>query len=228
MSLDKVNRVVERLGKKMEMSQTPVPGYIVGLSGTDSVVAFDVCYEAMLDAGRDIHMLGVHYVTMGGSSKFAKHTIPWMREKYPKAKISVVSLETNTDPRRWADLHELAKSGYWTVGTINATEHYLGKYSLLHTAVSVMPIRSIWKSEVMQACRELEVPKELLDSATIPDCLCGRDEFMAENIDLIDDVIRMDPNVFAHFTAAEVLKTMSYIKSTKGENAFRERVPYIP
>ena len=57
---------------------------------------------------------------------------------------------------------------------------------------SIQPIRSLLKSEIMALCQEWEVPQAIIDDARIPNCLCGRDEMAAENIELIDAILRND------------------------------------
>jgi NH3-dependent NAD+ synthetase len=226
MSLFKVHSIVDRLITKMEMSQTPIPGFVMGLSGTDSVLAFHICYEALSHFGMGDTLLGINFCDYAERpKKFEAYTIPWLKEKYPKAQISIVQPQGGDyDPYRWAHIHRFATTqNKWTVGSINATEHYLGKYTLLHNACSVQPIRSIWKSEVMAACEELEVPQSLLESSRSPDEVCGRDKIAAENIEAIDDIIRFKPTDIDFDLR---VKLSDYIRQTKAENDFRARVPY--
>jgi NH3-dependent NAD+ synthetase len=248
MSLTKINAVRDRLITKMKLSQTPIPGFIMGLSGTDSAVAFDVCYHALAAFGMEHRLVGIHYVR-GGRAKptwFEEHMIPWMRERYPRADISVTEPQGgNQDQQRWADLQLRALNrvqpdngrvkitsldfgeNFWTVGTINATEMYLGKYSILANATSVQAIRNIWKSEIMVACAEMGMPEIAMETARLPDCLCGRDELAALNIEVIDDIIRnrLDPTQHD----PELLKTLiAYVRDTKAENDFKLRTPFVP
>lgn len=241
--------VVDRLVHKMQLSQAPVPGFLIGLSGTDSVVAFLALHDACRRLGKADRLLGIHYVDAGRRKPtwFASDVVPWLTAMCPEATILVETpLGGNQDPQRWADLHlrsnmavsmdadgakrfsPLPEGGnYWVAGTINASEHALGRHTLLAAAVSIQPIRSMWKTDVLAICESQGVPAVATENARIPDCLCGRDEIAAENIDLIDDLLRYtarpeehDPTTFSAM--------MDWVADQKRTNGFRSRVPYLP
>jgi len=198
-------------------------------------------------------LYGVHYVAAGmREGAFRREALPWMRELYPEARIEVqVPLGGNQDPQRWADLQLRAlnevetfggalsterprveiipyapEASYWVAGTINATEHALGKHSVAANAVSIQPIRSLWKTDVMRACAEIGTPHQILANARLPDCLCGRDEVAAEHIELIDDILRHQIDVRAH--DPELMMTlMQWVADRKREGGFHGRIPYI-
>lgn len=245
--LARIDDVVDRLVHKMDMSQTPVPGFVVGLSGTDSLVAFDILHKALDRQSKATRLYGVHYVDPAlRPGAFARDAMPWVRERYPAARLSIVPpLGGFHDPQRWADLQlralnnlEIDGNGdvkvvplpgnmtYWVSGTINATEHALGKHSIGANAVSVQPIRSLWKTDVLKACEALGVPQTIIDNARLPDCLCGRDEIAAEHIELIDDILRHRIDVRAH--DPELMMTlMQWVADRKRDGGFRGRIPYI-
>lgn len=246
----RLDAVADRLVHKIGMSQTPVPGFIIGLSGTDSIIAFAILSSALARAegkfGTPYRLCGVHYVTPGRKpSAFQKLAMPWLAEHYPEAELIITEpLGGNQDQQRWADLqlrsvnlvqktdagHRITaleeEERYWVAGTINATEHALGKHSVLANAVSIQPIRSLWKSDVMRACEELGVPQEIIDNARLPDCLCGRDEIAAQHIELIDDILRhkFDPR---DHDPDLMITLMGWISDRKREGGFRQRIPYI-
>lgn len=239
----KFYNTVKRLAAKIEISQTPVPGFIMGLSGTDSIVAFMICYEALELTGRGDRMYGVHYVRQGDKQQgwFIREIIPFLQMVCPKARIEVaVPLGGNRDQQRWADLSlrslneviwdevtplEPGKN-YWVVNTINATEWELGSYSNSSRLASLSPIRSIWKSEVLEICSALEVPSIALEYARLPDCLCGRAELAASNIELIDDILRMRLDPTKH--DPELLKQLfSFIAEEKKYNGFKQRGTFV-
>jgi hypothetical protein len=243
----RISGVVDRLVHKMEMSQTPVPGFIVGLSGTDSLVAFEVLSQGLKRMGMEDRLYGVHYFTEGKKpGAFSIEAMPWLRERYPKARlINAVPLGGNQDPQRWADLQLRALydisicsnmevclephgegRNYWVAGTINATEHALGKHSIGANAVSLQPIRSLWKSDVLEACVAIGVPKIIVDNAYLPDCLCGRDEIAAKHIELIDEILRYQIDVNKH-DAELIMMLMQWVSDRKREGGFRSRIPYI-
>ena len=243
MSLIKYEKIVDRLVAKMKLSQTPVPGFIMGLSGTDSIIAFKVVYDAAKRLGLEEYVAGVHYVNnIDKLTWFERDVFPWLATECQGAEIfAAVPRGGNRDPQRYADLHLRAtnivsatddttipwdeNNNYWTCGTMNATEKALGRYSLLSTAVSVQPIQSLWKSEVMALCHDLGVPQEAIRRSRLPDCLCGREEIAAENIELIDKILRFE--TVTSYDSDLVDKVMAYVKSEKQNNGFRERVPYV-
>jgi len=243
----RIDSVVERLAHKIRMSQTPIPGFILGLSGTDSIIAFEILARAIDAAESSASLCGIHYVDPSKRiGTFRRIALPWLIARHPDAIIDVETpLGGNQDPQRWADLMLRSVNivstdsdgktnieprfeglGYRVAGTINATEHELGKHSILANAVSIQPIRSLWKSDVLAACEEIGVPNIILEYARLPDCLCGRDEIAAGHIELIDDILRHRIDVKAH--DPELLMTlMQWISDQKRDGGFRKRIPYL-
>lgn len=257
----KFDALVKRLRFKIENSQVPVPGFIISVSGTDSITALFALNAATLDyyldTGRRIPIIAIHYITRDRRKPgmFEEIAMPWLRAAMPNvAFLSVEPLGGNQDQQRWADLHLRALNrvdirrnvaghvaaarpwtaiiprepgeNYWVVGTINATEQALGKYSMLSAAVSIQPIRSMWKSDIMAFCIAKGVPQPVIDAARIPDCLCGRDELAAENIELLDQIIRNDFDPAAHDPVL-LKRLIDYVRETKREQDWHNRVPYI-
>jgi len=247
---NKIDGVVERLVHKIGMSQSTVPGFIVGLSGTDSIIAFEVLSRALAIAsgrfGTPNRLMGIHYRDPAKKvGTFEQIAIPWLMKRHSAAKIEVVHpLGGNHDPQRWADLQlravNIVKSTssydhvrardenerYWVAGTINATEHALGKHSIGANAVSIQPIRSLWKTDILQACEAIDVPKRIIDNARIPDCLCGRDEIAAQHIEVIDTILRHTIDVRNH-DPEMLMMLMQWVSDQKRNNGFRQRIPYI-
>ena len=248
--ITRIDGVINRLVDKIGMSQTPVPGFMIGLSGTDSIVAFSVLSSALDRAqvkfGTPYRLVGIHYADPTKKpGAFQRLALPWLEELHPEADIMVVEpLGGNQDQQRWADLQLrsvnaviLSDDGphitalpeeerYWVAGTINATEHALGKHSVLANSVSMQPIRSLWKSDIMRACEEMGVPGEILENARLPDCMCGRDEIAAQHIELIDDILRyrFDPR---EHDPDLMITLMGWISDRKREGGFRQRIPYV-
>jgi hypothetical protein len=242
----KYEGLVGRLVAKMTLSQTPVPGFIVGLSGTDSILSFLMLYDASERMGLADRVLGVHYVS--GHRRmptwFEREIVDWLRARCPKATVLVEEpLGGNTDQQRWADLHLRALSevptpqrpfppalpegrNYWVAGCTNATEHELGKYSMMSREVSVQPVRNVWKSDIMAMCEALDVPEIAMVHARMPDCLCGRDELAAENIETIDEILTFRIKLKGQdLDKLELL--MSYVRDLKRANGFKNRTPYL-
>jgi NH3-dependent NAD+ synthetase len=244
---DRLNGVVDRLVHKIEMSQTPVPGFILGLSGTDSIIAFEVLARGLARIGKPHRLHGIHYIDPTKKpGNFLRNGMAWLRDRHPSARFTIIEpMGGNYDPQRWADLHLQAlneiileadggtrvipldeKETYWVSGTINATEHALGKHTVAANAVSIQPIRSLWKTDIIEACFAIGVPAPILEAARLPDCLCGRDEVAAEHIELIDDILRYRFDVRAHDPEL-VMMLMAWVADRKREGGFRSRIPYI-
>lgn len=239
---EKYNAAVDRMINKIKMSATPVPGFIVGLSGTDSIVTFDLLYRAMNHHYMPRRLMGIHYVdntNRKNGTWMEREILPWMRGQYPNTTILSVKLERNLDPDRWADMmvrsthHFEEEHGwvvspkeetFWVAGTMNATEKELSKYSQMQKVTSIQPIQTFWKSEILELCDVLGVPKIASNNSRIPDCLCGRDELAAENIELIDKLLRFQP--VQDESPELVAKLTEWIRTTKRDNGFRIRTPY--
>ncbi len=244
---DKFEYLTNRLVEKMKMSQEPVPGFIQGLSGTDSVLVFLLLYEAATRMGMPQRVYGIHYVNANRRKPtwFEAQVMPWLRERCPDARLEVhVPRGGNQDPQRWADLHlrslnhiEYVENGnsqqiplgkgenWWVVGTLNATEFALGTYSNLADSASIMPLRKVWKSAVMEMCEAQGVPAIAIENARLPDCICGRDELAAANIELIDGILRYKAVVTLE-NLGLFNELFEYVGMRKAQNGFKDRIPY--
>lgn len=225
--IEKLKSIRDRLVHKIGISKTPVKGFVVGMSGTDSVITL-----ILLDAVRretNIHVVGINYVSDARGNVFGKNVLPWLRAIFPEVHVGQAMMANMTDAQRWAKLHDRAvrdpDNRLWVASTVNATEKALGTYSILAKSASIEPIASLWKSEVIELCREYNVPNELLIASQVPDCACGRDEFAAENIQLIDDVLRNSVNC-VNYDKDDIVRAMTYISATRSEQDFKNRTPY--
>lgn len=230
----KFDKLVTRLTQKVRMSATPVPGFIVGLSGTDSIVTLLLMCEVART--ENLNIQGVHYDNRlpVPQTLFMRETFPWLKEHCPEATLFISGTgstnpcranDGNLDGDRWSDLHYRAVTQqYWMASTVNATEKALGTFTILANSASIAPIISLYKSEVLQICEERGVPEAVINASRLPDCLCGRDEFAAENIQLIDELLRY--NLTKDYPADVMRKAMDYIRDTKRANDFKNRTPY--
>ena len=247
-ALKRFDGLAGRLVAKMRLSQTPVPGFIVGLSGTDSILGFLLVHEAARRMGMADRVLGVHYASRDRrrATWFEEALVPWLRERCPEATVLVETpFGGNQDQQRWADLHLRALNdvsakpngdvvadplphgrNYWVVGCQNLTEQELGKYSAMSEKVSVAPLRKVWKSKVIEMCEALDVPAIAIEYSRQPDCLCGRDDLAAHNIELIDAILTHEVRVRDH--DPDLLDTMfAYVRDLKRDNGFKQRTPYL-
>lgn len=246
-SLARYGLLVDRLKVKMGLSQQKVPGFIVGLSGTDSILGFLLVYDAAVLMGIGDRVLGIHYASARRRKPtwFEESIVPWLRTRCPQATVLVTEpLGGNHDQQRWADLHLRALNdvvgddtgnvvvtplpegrNYWVVGCTNLTEFELGKFSALSENVSVAPLQKVWKSRVIAMCEALDVPSIAIEYSRLPDCLCGRDDLAANNIELIDAILTLDLRVRDH--DPELLDLMiTYVRDLKNTNGFKHRTPY--
>lgn len=230
--VQKYSNLKNRLKHKIEQSATPVSGFMLGMSGTDSILTYILLTEVSAEMGDRFSVTGIHYVADGTIDDiFIKYAIPYLNDYHDGGVIHTVTLPRgyHYDQNMWADLHVRAVESvidhrFWVVTTRNATEKALGTYSILANSASIAPISSLYKSEILELCEKYSVPKKIIDASRIPDCICGRDEFAADNIELIDDVLRN--NLTKDYPADMIKKAMDYIRDTKKVNDFKNRTPY--
>lgn len=107
-----------------------MPGAIVGISGTDSILAFLICARAFAELGKADRVLGVHYgapfppvdktpeqldkiLSVNPSYRWVARTIvPWLRDKAPGAQVVTDdSIDFTDDYQRWSSLMRSSLSG---------------------------------------------------------------------------------------------------------------------
>lgn len=229
------------------------PGYIVGLSGTDSIAAFLICYEALKSVGKADRLVGVHYgkglgdktpeqierlVEMSPNYRwFTRTIIPWLQDQAPLATLVIdESDEITDDYHRWADLmrrslngsdkrSKMADGNFWVVGTRNRTEEMLGTFSNISGCASLQPLLRLWKSDVLSICKHLGVPGVAIEHARQADCDCGRYDLAAAHIEEIDAILA-GANPAVSDAIREKLHT--FIAEQTAEAAFKKRIPYSP
>ncbi len=241
-AVTKFSKLYDRLKQKIRNSATPITGFEIGLSGTDSILTFILLNELSIEMEHSFLVEGVHYVNglEKPNTMFARHGFDWLRGRYPKSSIQMGSLlpPHTHDNFIWADLHTRAVTRgkfdgatfvptddrFWVVSSMNATEKALGTYSIMNKSASIAPITTLYKSEVLEICQAYMVPEAIITASKTPDCLCGRDEFAAENIQLIDDLIR--GKLTQQYTGEQLTKGIEYIAMKKADGGFKERTPY--
>jgi NH3-dependent NAD+ synthetase len=203
------NRLVNWFHDEM-LIKKQAPGFIIGLSGTDSLVTFCAAYKALEAAGKMDRMLGVHFApsedflydnpVAESHLWFSKYVIPWLKEFAPGAKIEInTSIDWRHDGLRWGCLMDMSvvsndkkramlfpEDQYWLVGTRNKTEVCLSNFSNASSIVSIQPIVDLWKSEVLQLSAYLGLPQIAIDKSCQTDCICGRNNLAAKNIRTVD------------------------------------------
>lgn len=81
---------------------------------------------------------------------------------------------------------------YWAVAPRNLTETKLGNFSLDSVGVSLVPIEDIYKTEIILLCEDIGVPEITIEYSRLPDCPCGREDIAANNIELIDGILKIE------------------------------------
>jgi hypothetical protein len=224
--MQKFNNLIQRLTAKVKLSATPVTGFVLGMSGTDSIITYILLNEVAKTEG--FKVVGIH---VGYDIVFSE-TFEWLKRISYKNDYRTFDLSIRPNPpklegdyMRWAFLHETALlSRFWVASTVNATEKTLGTFSIMANSASIAPIASLYKSEVLECCKELGVPEAIIQRSRTPDCICGRDEFAAENIELID--LLLTNKYKGGYSDGDLIKAYDYIRETKKENDFKNRTPY--
>ena len=242
-------------------SQERAPGLIVGISGTDSILTYLTCAEAFKRLDKADHVIGVHYgpklsdeetgatdSTLCMVHEFnwvAKDIFPWLKQKSPESKLELDSSDGyNDDNVRWGRLfsravrdtdndNSLSADHYFTVGTRNATEDFLGTYSQVSKAVSIQPLIHLYKSEVLKLCEYLNVPQIAMDKSRQVDCNCGRFDTAANHLEEVDAYIMKSQGLlskdYIEKMPSEVKAAiMEYVLEEESRNNFRTVTPYRP
>lgn len=206
------NRVVSWI--KNRAVKDKMPGIIVGVSGTDSLVVFLAAHEAFKQLGKAEAVTAVNFIhpasnqapedgkiaCVGDLEKdwFANEIVPWLKEVAPDANYVIDdTIPFSDDNKRWGNIFSRAISdtqlnhgmlGNYSLvaGTRNRTEAVLGTYTLLSRAPSLQPIEHLYKTEILDICDFLQVPQIAIDKSREIDCDCGRFDIQANYLDELD------------------------------------------
>lgn len=234
------------------------PGLLIGLSGTDSLVAFCAAAKALEMAGKGNRMLGVHFAPSEDFLYdhpeaevhlwFRNEVLPWLRKQAPNAEIIVdTSIDWRCDGLRWGSLMDLSvvsnergrqirspEEQYWVVGTRNLTEHVLHNYSNVSMAVSLQPLIHLWKSEILQISEYLGAPQIAITKSCETDCICGRMRLASNHIREVDEVLmncrgELSSKYLEDRMPAVLYKQLrSFISAQLDKNKFKSSIPYTP
>lgn len=246
---DKFNKVVDWIHDDI-LRARQAPGFIVGLSGTDSIVTFLAAFRALDRMDRAHRLMGVHFAPsedfLADYPDAEKHTwfhteiIPWLLTHNPLAHIEIDdSIDWRFDGLRWGKLADMSvihmparkmrepEWKYWVLGTRNRTEDELNNYSVASTIASVQPIVRLWKTDILDICEWLEVPQLVIDKSCEEDCICGREELRAKFSKELDWILsgskeRESLNPFLY------KKLVKYIEDCRIKGNFKRHIPYEP
>ena len=112
------------------IEEKKMPGAIVGISGTDSILVFMALARAFESVGRDDRVWGIHcgapfppegktaeeierILSFNPSYRWvARVIVPWLAQQAPQAKVTVLSdFDYNNDHQRWAELFHASLNG---------------------------------------------------------------------------------------------------------------------
>lgn len=235
-----------------------MPGIIVGVSGTDSLVVFLAAYAAFRELGRPQAVMAVNFVHPGTLQKtgiscaadndkgwFAQHIMPWLQQVAPDATYSLDdSIPFSDDNKRWGNIfsraisdtelnHGMLGKYRLVAGTRNRTEAVLGTYTLLSRSPSLQPIEHLYKTQILDICEYLNVPPIAMQKSREVDCDCGRFEVQANHLDALDHYIMaqqgdLDPAYLNTMDADVLAAVRNFYIEERENNAFREKIPYRP
>ncbi len=233
--------------------QQGAPGFLVGLSGTDSLVTFLAAAQACEKAGKPSRALGVHFAPSEDFLYdhpeaephlwFHDTIIPWLRKKTNAEIIVDTSIDWRCDGQRWGYLMDLSvvtydrkrmmrlpEDQYWVVGTRNRTEDVLFNYSNASMAVSLQPIIHLWKNEILKISEYLRVPQLAIDKSCETDCICGRLSLPARHIPEVDALLMVRCGELDDANINSVLSQplTKFIAAQIAKAKFKQNLPYIP
>lgn len=234
------------------------PGLLVGLSGTDSLVAFFVAARALAKAGKSHRLMGVHFAPsedfLYDHPEAEEHTwfrdkvMPWLARVAPEAQlITDTSIDWRCDGLRWGYLMDLSvvsndkkrsmrlpEEQYWVVGTRNRKEDMLLEYSNASMAVSLQPLIHLWKSDILTLAELLGVPQIAIAKSCETDCICGRMRLPSTHIREVDELLmvrsgELSPKYVKGHIPADLIRQLSgFIVAQIAKGQFKKNLPYTP
>jgi len=233
-SLDTFYKKVENTSKLIEKHN--IPGFVVGLSGTDSILSFMICYHAIkIQPNQNVKLIGVHYQPVLEEDRwFIEEIIPFFN-RYDEdivIEVPLVSPRINSYDM-WSNLiRRSLDEKLLVVSSKNLTEQYLGTYSNAMRMASFEPISDIYKSEVISLCRELTIPKVAIEKSMMPDCACGRDQLQALFPELTDEIIKFRKGIhkttqrLEKFDPYWVEQVEKFVDETHEKYNYKNEIPY--
>ncbi len=204
----------------------PARALVIGLSGTDSALAFVVCHMALRASGRDPSCLvGIHF---GQAYLFED----WFRQFGPVEVTPLPESPLDDDVHRWAFLQSYGlKNDAWVVGSRNRLEDAIGDFSNASMVAALQPIMPLWKSEVLALCEKLDMPRSLIGDSCLGDmaCACHRPGLMGR-LEQCEYVLHQrEAWGSMHPTDNPVLQdAIEFIDRFIPDRDYKRRIPYVP
>lgn len=231
MSQRKPNKVTS-IKRWIAKTAKPARGLLVPISGgSDSALAFYLASLAYpgktvgIYIGDDLRCRS--WFESKGQVRVLPASILHGSSNHPSA-ASAAAGELDLEVSRWAHFQSIALAErLWLVGTRNRTEEVLGSYSLASRVATMLPLSSLWKSEVMGLCEELGVPSAITASSRRADPACGRPKELAEiPLELIDIFLRVQVKELPRKELAKLTPAqVEYLKGIFDYNRFKDNLP---
>jgi len=205
---------LQKLIDQIRRTAADAGGLLIPVSGgSDSALNFWLCAQAFPEKTLAVH---------AGANIRCRE---WYNSVGPIVFINTPGKYAHREEMRWGYFLAMSlNKNAWLVGSRNRTEDLLGTYSLASRVATYLPLVNIWKSQVMELCREIGVPEEILTSSLRADPDCGRPPELAEiSFVKIEAVLRSHEK-------SDVLATVSpqeraYLETLIKRNAFKRAIP---
>jgi NH3-dependent NAD+ synthetase len=132
------------------------------------------------------------------------------------------------ESRRWATFSTIAIAEQrWLVGSRNRSEEVMGNFSLPSRIATFLPLAGVWKSDIMELCDLIGVPKEVTNSSRRADPDCGRPKEIAEiPLELIDVFLKAKCGEAKKKTLRALTPgQVEYLTGVYNINQFRRHLP---
>jgi NH3-dependent NAD+ synthetase len=134
------------------------------------------------------------------------------------------------DIGRWTHSLDVAQHNEgWLVGSRNRTETFTGFYSNASNLATFLPLAGVWKSEVMELCKLLSVPDEIINSSRKADPNCGRPQELAEiPLETLDTYIKVTQGFLPQETLTGLSpQELEYLEKLLKVNSFKSTLPIL-
>lgn len=200
----------------------PAAKVLVPVSGSDSSLVYWLCAQAFPKK-----TIGVHF---GDRLKHADWLVKLGGElrQLPGPDPSRHPTHYAEEVYRWSEAQRIALDEWcWLLGSRNRTEQVFGTFSLMSRIATVLPIRNVWKTDVMRLGEAIGMPKVVLDSSRKADPDCGRpkdvEEIGLERVDIFlkIKVGELPDDQLSGFAPAE----LAYLERTYSLNRYKGALP---
>src|SRR5690554_2447831 len=126
---------------------------------------------------------------------------------------------------RWAHfLNVSIQENRILVGSRNKTEDTLGTFSHASRVAAILPLAGLWKSQVMELCRYVEVPAEIIASSHRADPACGRPQRMADiPFEVVDAFLQAKQG--AAIPCPATPDQLTYLERVYAANSYKKTLP---